>query len=427
MGDWIDHRTIAWALIAGCGVAEEMERQVWDVLDKKHKWVRSLVRRYISVFGTGQPKESEVIELVASKTRARKFHVARVLVTPPDFHDPYGWGLPSLATEGDLAASLELNTGDLEWFADRNALSAKRCSPQLRHYRYRLVAKRLGGFRLIEAPKLRLKRVQRWILESILNRVPASGAAHGFVRGRSVRSFASQHTGQRVVLKLDLRNFFPSVTKARVNGLFRGFGYRDSVASILAGLCTTTAPREIWTQAGVIYSMAHLPQGAPSSPAVANLCAYRMDARLSGLAMAAGARYSRYADDLAFSGSAEFERSVERFAIHAASIVLSEGFEVEHRKTRILRRGVRQRLAGVVVNDAVGVARQERDQLKAILTNCQRQGPASQNREGHPDFRAHLAGRVGWVEMIHPAQGRKLRDILERIDWTGRPGAQSAS
>lgn len=166
-----------------------------------------------------------------------------------------------------------------------------------------------------------------------------------------------------------------------------------------------------------MYAVPHLPQGAPTSPALANLCAYQIDCRLTGLARASGANYTRYADDLAFSGGEELERAVNRFSTQAAVILEEEGFRVHHRKTRVMRQGVRQRIAGLVVNEHANVPREEVDQLKAILTNCARRGPAGENRAGHPDFRAHLHGRVGFVEMIHPERGRKLRRLLDAIPW----------
>ncbi len=101
----------------------------------------------------------------------------------------------------------------------------------------------------------------------------------------------------------------------------------------------------------------------------------------------------------------------------AAAIVEEEGFRVNHHKTRIMRQSVRQHLAGLVANQRVNVRRAEFDLLKAILTNCVRLGPESQNREGHPHFREHLEGRVAFVESINPAKARRLRAILERIRW----------
>jgi hypothetical protein len=160
-----------------------------------------------------------------------------------------------------------------------------------------------------------------------------------------------------------------------------------------------------------------LPQGAPTSPALANLCAYRADCRLAGLAKSVDARYTRYADDLAFSGDEAFARNVERFAAHVAAILLEEGFSVNHRKTRIMRQGVRQHLAGLAVNRRLNVIRANFDRLKATLHNCVRPGPESQNRDAHDSFRSHLDGRVGFVETINPAKGKRLRALFEKIRW----------
>jgi len=197
-----------------------------------------------------------------------------------------------------------------------------------------------------------------------------------------------------------------------VQALFRTMGYPEAVADLLGGLCTTVAPHEFG-----IYNRPHLPQGAPTSPALANLCAYRVDCRLTGMAKSAGAVYTRYADDLAFSGGEEFERCVERFSTHVAAILHEDGFTVHHRKTRIMRQSVRQQLAGLVANERINTRRSDFDRLKATLTNCVRLGPNSQNRDAHPHFRLHLQGRVAFAESIHPAKGKRLRALFHQIPW----------
>jgi hypothetical protein len=339
-----------------------------------------------------------------------------------------GWGVPAICTVGELAWWLRLDAGELEWFADLKGLALRRSAAEvLGHYHYRFHAKTTGGVRLIEAPKDRLKLLQRQVLREIVERVPVHGAAHGFVRERSIRTFVAPHVGRRVVLRMDLEDFFPSVGGARVMALFRLLGYPEMVADRLGGLCTTATPGAVWIGSGLagdalceareMYARRHLPQGAPTSPALANVCAYRMDCRLSGLAHAAGAAYTRYADDLAFSGDGDFERGVARFALRVAAVVDEEGFRVQHRKTRVMRQGVRQHLAGLVVNQRMNVGRTEYDRLKALLTNCVRYGAESQNREGLPCFRLHLEGRVGFVESIHAAKGARLREILRRVWW----------
>ena len=236
------------------------------------------------------------------------------------------------------------------------------------------------------------------------------------------RRFLLPHVGQRVVLKMDLEDFFPSITGVRVQTIFRMLGYPESVADLLGGICTNAVPRRVWSpdaqfhDACIRHTRPHLPQGAPTSPALANICAYRVDCRLTGLARSAGAEHTRYADDLAFSGGEEFERVVERFSTHVAAVLLEEGFTVNHRKTRIMRQGVRQRLAGLVANERMNVIRADFDRLKATLHNCVRFGLASQNRTAHPHFLEHLNGRIGWVESVNPAKGRRLRAILTRLD-----------
>jgi hypothetical protein len=237
------------------------------------------------------------------------------------------------------------------------------------------------------------------------------------------------HAGRPVVLKTDLKDFFPSISKPRLVAVFRTAGYPEDVAQGLASLCTNVVPDDVWQRfpqyGGVCdrwrhedqYRRPHLPQGAPTSPALANLCCYRLDCRLDGLARSVGGQYTRYADDMLFSGPETLARSVRRFHATVCVIVSEEGFQVNGRKTRIMHQGVRQSAAGLVLNQHANIARDEYDRLKATLHNCVCQGPASQNRDARPEFRAHLEGRVGFVESVNPARGRRLRALFDRIAW----------
>jgi RNA-directed DNA polymerase len=331
------------------------------------------------------------------------------------------WPVPALPSPAALAEWLGLTPGELDWFADCQGREARVPAGPLRHYAYRWLAKRGGRARLIEMPKARLKEIQRRLLRDLLDHIPPHEAAHGYRRGRSVLTYAAPHAGRAIVLRFDLRDFFPSVRAARVNALFRSAGYPPSVARALTGLCTNVAPAEVrdvvTRETALPYVDPHLPQGAPTSPALANLCAYRLDCRLSALAGSVGARYTRYADDLAFSGGEELGRGARRFQVLVCRLALEEGFEVYTRKSRFMRRAVRQQLAGVVVNERPNVKRADFDELKATLCNCVRHGPASQNRVGRADFRAHLLGRIAFVRMLNPARGAKLRRWFDRIAW----------
>lgn len=432
---------LARSFLAAETTVEQIVARASQALGRSWRWLKPLARRYVAtVAGQTRPRRREVVQFLAKDpgfARAWSRHFDKLSVetwlTEPNQMQPVtpaqAWDIPIIETAGDLAAWLLLSVGDLEWFADLKALGYKKRGSRLRHYHYRILAKQYGSIRLIEAPKPRLKALQRRILSEILDKIPPHSASHGFVQGRSIKTFIAPHVGRRVVLRMDLREFFPSFLDARIQTLFRTIGYPESVADLLGGICTNAVPREIWKslvgeidpkelqEARLLYSRPHLPQGAPTSPALANICAYRIDCRLTGLARSARAEYTRYADDLAFSGGVAFERHVERFSTHVASILLEEGFSVNPRKTRIMRQGVRQQLVGLVANQRVNVMRRDFDRLKATLTNCVRISPDSQNRESHPEFRAHLEGRIAFVESVNPDKAKRLRAIFDRIQW----------
>jgi hypothetical protein len=337
---------------------------------------------------------------------------------------PGAWPIPRLGTPGRLAAWLGLTPPLLDWFADCRLWNDKPGRPPLRHYTLSCIRKPSGKYRLLEVPKSRLKAIQRKLLDELLAQVPPHDAACAYVKGRSVIGFAQPHTNRRLVLRFDLKDFFPSVRSSRVHALFARLGYPRPVARLLTGLCTHAVRPEDWPDQDPgdgpthqAYALPHLPQGAPTSPALANLCSWRLDARLTALAAKAGAVYTRYADDLAFSGEAEFERSARRFQVQVIRTALEEGFEVNARKTRFMRSALRQQLCGVVLNAGPNIRRDEYDRLKAILHNCRRHGPQSQNRTGAADFRAHLLGRIAWVKLLNPARGGKLLALFDKIRW----------
>ena len=304
-----------------------------------------------------------------------------------------GWG-PVLTTVGELAGHLRLGLEELEWFADLAGRNPN--GGALGHYRYRWIPKRKGGRRLLMEPKESLKITQRRILETIVNEIPLHEAAHGFREGRSIRSYAERHCGKPVVVRMDLGDFFQSITAARVTGVFVRCGYRRKVARFLAGLCTHEPPSEVARMAR------HLPQGAPTSPALANAVAYRLDCRLAGLAARAGLAYTRYADDLAFSG----KRVGKGFCDLVNVIILEEGFLINARKTRVMKSSQRQRLAGVVVNTHPNISRAEFDLLKAVL----HAGPPSREREV-------LRGKIAAVQMVNAQRGAKLLEMFQRVLW----------
>jgi hypothetical protein len=434
-------------MLAGDNSPDAIVECCAQVCGRRWRWLRPLALRLLAAFRTKpRPRLREVIQFLGADEHyqdALNRHPEALrresLLHPEQRMHPVraasDWNLPVLASVSDLAHWLRLDAVELEWFADLKGLTSKTKNVQLQHYHYRILSKksgsiRLGGIRLIEAPKQHLKQIQRQILVEILDRIPAHPAAHGFVPARSIQTFAAPHVGQHVVLRMDVEDFFPSVSGLRVQAALRTAGYPEHVADLLGGLCTTKTPRGIWRGDAVFeiapeclgslrerYARRHLPQGCPTSPAFANLCFYRADCRLAGLAKSANANYTRYADDLAFSGDAHFAARMDSFSTRAAAILIEEGFQVHHRKTRVMRQGVQQHLAGLVVNRRIKTPRADFDRLKSILTNCCHHGPESQNREQHPAFEAHLSGRIAFVENTNPAKGQRLRKIFERIGW----------
>jgi RNA-directed DNA polymerase len=214
-----------------------------------------------------------------------------------------------------------------------------------RFYAPFLIAKRNGGSRLVNAPSPELKKVQHWIQKNITSNFLHHSACHGFVKGRSIVTNADPHVGAPTILKLDIQNFFGSVFREDVYRAFRFVGYTKDVANLLT---------ELTTLAG------SLPQGAPTSPDLANYGAYRLDVRLTRFAETRDLVYTRYADDLTFSGSlVPFEqRTIE-------GIMRDEGFRPNEKKLRYLLPDERQAVTGVVVNERLNWPRWRRRWLSA--------------------------------------------------------------
>jgi RNA-directed DNA polymerase len=431
---------LAAAFLAGEWNEDAMTRRARQAVAPAPRWIRQIAATVVAAYH--RPPADRPREL----TRYVRITIER-LDAPPMSSRPRlrrwflvqermgrrRWPVADLETTAELAELLELDAGRLDWLADARGLERSVTSEQLRNYRYVWLPRPGAPPRAIERPKSMLKAAQRRVLREVLDQIPAHDAAHGFVAGRSARSRAAVHARAAVVVRLDLEDFFASVTAGRVFGIFRCAGYPEGVAHALTALCTNVVPRAEWAalprpsdeviaanwRLGRRLATPHLPQGAPTSPALASLAAFSLDRRLAGLAAAFGARYTRYADDLAFSGDAALGRRARRLADLVAEIARDEGFLLNRAKTRAMPRSARQQLCGVVVNEHPNTPRRDYDLLKAIIHDATRNGPAAANRAGHPDFRAHLLGRVAWVEQLNPARGRRLRERFAAIEWTG--------
>jgi hypothetical protein len=325
-------------------------------LDRWPSWMEALALSVVAVFRTPPvDRRRDLVDFIESFLAGRAAPAGEV--RPPRIlrglleagageeaarrsrldHD---WPIAQIESPVGLAERLELSDGQLAWLADLRSLERSVVDEKLRNYRYAVIRRRSGLPRVLEAPKARLKEIQRWMLREILDHVPTHDAAHGFTRGRSVVTHAALHTGQAAVLRLDLKDFFASVSAARVFGIFRTLGYSPAVAHVLTGLATNTVPQMVWQEVcrvsdarliqprfwlGRQLATPHLPQGAPTSPALANPAAFGLDRRLAGLAASMNVRYSRYADDLIFSGAGRLCRCRNRLEALVGEIADEEG------------------------------------------------------------------------------------------------------
>jgi hypothetical protein len=265
------------------------------------------------------------------------------------------------------------------------------------------VPKATGGLRTICAPRAPLKRLQRTILRELLSKVPTHPSAHGFVLGRSVVSNARPHEGAKLVIKIDLEDFFPTVHFYRVSGALQFLGMGEAAANALAAIVTHRHK----LPDGTVVTPSALPQGAPTSPAITNLVCRRLDARLTALATSAGATYTRYADDLTFSFREEPSKGVGRFLWWVDQVIQQEGFLQNVSKRRVLRPSNQQRVTGVVVNSGLSVPRDARRRFRAILENIRRTSVDEQAR-GMRDFKSYLKGFAAYVKMVQPEVGAAL-------------------
>ena len=298
--------------------------------------------------------------------------------------------LPTIYNKEHLAARLKLTMKQLDWLAyggDR--------------YRTFYIPKANGESRRVDEPVEKLKTVQHWILRHILDKLALHRCVQGFRRHRSILTNARKHLLRQVVVRIDLQDFFPTLTFRQARRVFLRAGYPFTVANTLANLCS----RE-----GV------LPIGAPTSPALANQISRRLDNRLWLLGKNSGFRYSRYADDLVVSSS---NRRFPSLVPFLKQVITEEGLRVNERKLCIVRRNSCQKVTGIVVNRKPNVARDQFKWIRAVVYNCRKNGAQAEFEKWRdhmakagketPDsldtFRRQLAGRIAFVP-AYPSRTR---------------------
>jgi RNA-directed DNA polymerase len=321
--------------------------------------------------------------------------------------------LPILHDANDLAVAMGISIGQLRF------LSFSRNVATISHYVRFQIPKKTGGVRDISAPLPRLKQAQQWILDNILDQVVLHSTAHGFRRGRSIVTNAQPHVGALVVINLDLQNFFPSISYRRVKGIFCSLGYSEAIATILGLICTEPDVTEVELD-GRSYYLAqtdrHLPQGAPSSPALTNLLCRRLDRRLEGLASDRGFVYTRYADDLTFSTTnSDKMREIGNILKGTHGIVAHEGLVIHPDKTRVLRQSQQQEVTGVVVNQKLNVDRSTLKRFRATLYQIEKDGLAGKQWGQGADLLQSIHGFAHYIAMVNPHKGGEFLAQVQRI------------
>ncbi len=282
-----------------------------------------------------------------------------------------------------------------------------------RNYHVFTIKKSSGADRKIQAPHKQLKTVQRKILNTILHRVPLNKYAEGFRKKRSILTNAMHHVNKKVIVKLDIKDFFPAIDSNRVFGMYLQLGYPRRVAQLLTNLSTVQK---------------RLPTGAPTSPAIANIISRRLDKRFVNLGVKTDFTYSRYADDITISCDTD---NILKMIPFFKEIIRDEGFGVNEGKLRILRSGNRQSVTGVVVNEKPNVTRREIKKLRAVLHNSKHgnlykqagiwamreKGLRSYSPYSVVDFYQSLLAKIHFVRMINEKAGNTLLSDFYRIPW----------
>lgn len=316
------------------------------------------------------------------------------------------FGLPVLVDAADVAELLGLEMKTLRW------LTFHRDVAPVSHYRQFHIPKAKGGLRTIASPRPLLRKAQAGIRREILSRLDVTEQAQAFVKERSILTNAKPHVGKAVVVKVDITDFFGTITYPRVRGWFRKLGYSGMVSSLLA-LLTTEAKRVQAELDGKLFYVATapraLPQGALTSPELTNQIARRIDARLSGYAKKAGWTYTRYADDLTFSHVNGARDRVGRLLGVTRAVLEDEGFEVNPDKVFVARKGRNQRVTGIVVNDQPGLDRRRLRQFRAAVHRVSKDGFQDDVEQ------ARMLGFASYIKMVKPELGQRYLDTLKGI------------
>lgn len=318
--------------------------------------------------------------------------------------------LPIYNTHEEIAQAIGISVKGLRFLA---------FSRKHYHYNRFQIPKKPSGYRQISAPKKLLKKAQNWILHNILEKIELHDAAHGFCLQRSIVTNAQTHVGKEVIINMDLKDFFPSISYQRVKGLFKSFGYSETASTIFALICTEPKIKEVEINGLNNYILSwtdrYLPQGAPSSPAITNILCRRLDRRLTFMAKEYGFDYTRYADDLTFSAAGESLVNINNIIKLTHLIVKKEDLEINENKTRVVRNYRRQEVTGIIVNEKLNISREKLKTFRAVLYKIEKDGLQNYTWGQSQDIIAAIEGFANFVFMVNPEKGAKFIEQINRI------------
>jgi RNA-directed DNA polymerase len=289
-------------------------------------------------------------------------------------------GLPALSNIDDIATATRLSPEKIKYLTYRTKYL----------YKTYELSKKSGGKRLIAQPNRDLKSVQAWILRNILDKLAASQHSKGFDIGTSILENALPHRGANYILNVDLENFFPSITANKIFHVFSSIGYGKKVSAILTNLC--------------VYDGV-LPQGAPTSPKLANLVCSKLDARIYGYAGPKGIVYTRYADDITLS--AQSIQKIHKAKNFIGTIISDEDLSINHSKTKLSGTKRQKKVTGLIISqNEVGIGREKLREIRVKIHYL--------FKEKSDDY-SHVQGLLAFTYGVDKKSYTKLHRFIDKM------------
>lgn len=303
---------------------------------------------------------------------------------------------------------------------------------KVKMYNHFYIKKRSKGYREIMAPHQDLRNLQRWINLNILQNYPLQDCCKGFRKGISIKDNALMHEGAEIILKVDLLKFYDTITEKRVFGIFREMGYAKNLSYSLAKICTAKHKMRFWMdmpkkEKAILEKLVTekppiLPQGAPTSPTLANIVASKLDKRFTAMGKKMGFSYSRYADDLTFSvkGGARLPslKIIKK-------IIIEEGFFYNNDKITYMSKGSKQYVTGLTVTNGVHTSKSYRKLIEKHIYFCRKFGVTCHLNRIRSDFPEYnslkfhdwLYGHICFINSVDKEVSSKLLSDFKKIDW----------